>query len=176
MQLKSVARLLCVMTGVIAVAGVARAQECQRGCVVQGRACSGSADLAMLACKIGCRTTGKPNEVGACSHACTDTFKKAKDRCRTSLASCRGACVPVPAACRGICGQDLATCIKAVVAKQQGCIRACRTGSGRPACVSSCLTATKAGDAACAASFQACQARCSGSPSGAFVEPASSLF
>src|SRR6059036_3031260 len=114
MRLKSLARLLCVLTAVVAVAGVARAQDCQRGCFAQERACFGTANIAMLSCKARCRTTAKPTGVGACSHACTDTFKKVKGTCRTGLASCRGACMPLPAACGGVCGQNLATCIKAV--------------------------------------------------------------
>ena len=173
MQSKSLSRLLCVLTSVVALAGVARAQECDPGCNAQARACFGTANIAMLACKAKCRATAKPTEVGACSHACTDTFKKVKGTCRTEIASCRDACTPSPVACRGVCGQSLATCIKAVVAKQQSCIGACRTASDRPACVSSCLTASKAGGAACAALFQDCNAKCGGSPSGAFVEAVS---
>ena len=171
MEVKSLARVLCVLAGLIAVAGVASAQECQRGCFTQERACFGNANLAMPACKASCRATKKPTEVGACSRACTDTFTKAKLACRTRLAGCRDACIPSPIPCGGSCGQNLATCIKTVVTKQQDCIRTCKPGSGRPSCVSSCLAAANAGSAACTASFDDCHARCGGSPSGAFVDP-----
>ena len=176
MQVMSVARLLCVLTGLIAATGVASAQDCQRGCFTQERACFGSANVAMPACKAQCRLTKKPTEVGACMRACTDTFMKAKVACRTSLGSCRDACLPSPPPCGGSCGQNLAACIKTVVTKQQDCIRACKPGSGRPSCVSSCLSSSNAGAAACAASFRDCHARCGGSPSGAFVDPDARLF
>jgi len=61
MEVKSLARVLCVLAGLIAVAGVASAQECQRGCFTQERACFGNANLAMPACKATCRATKKPH-------------------------------------------------------------------------------------------------------------------
>jgi hypothetical protein len=177
MQLKSVSRLLCVLTSVVALAGVARAQgECNFGCSMQGRACFGTANVAMLACKATCRATAKRTEIGACSRACTDTFKKAKDTCRTNIATCRNACAPSPVACRGVCGQNLATCVRAVVANQQSCFGACKTASDHPACKLPCLAAARVGHARCTLSFGDCAAKCGGSPSGAFVEAAPQPF
>src|SRR5262245_51513050 len=176
MQLKSLARLLCALTALVAFAGIARAQECKPACSKRERACYGTANVAMLACKATCRASAKRTEVGACTRACSATYTKAKATCRTDVVSCRNACKPSPVACRGLCGQSLAACTKAVVTKQQGCIRACKTASDRPGCVSSCVATAKAEDAACAASFQDCTAKCGGSPSGAFIEGEGSLF
>jgi len=174
MQFKSFARLLCALTGILVLAGGARAQECLPACKGQSNACFGTANVAMLTCKAKCRATR--TQIGACSRACTDAFKKSKDTCRTDLASCRDACTKPPVACPGQCGQALAACTKLVVGKQKDCLGTCKTASDKPGCVSACLTAAQAGNVACKASFEGCLAGCGGSPSGAFVDTDSPLL
>jgi hypothetical protein len=154
------------------------ALPCPAGCGGQKKACVQTARVAKLTCKQDCQTTADPTALGACVKACSGTFRSAKTSCQADLVSCLGTCnppsppgpPPPPNSCLGTCGTDLATCAQGVVTQLRSCVTGCRSASDHLACLQACGAAAKQGAATCASDFQACQASCPRSPSGAFVE------
>jgi len=151
------------------------AQPCPAGCGAQKKACVQTARVAKSTCKQDCRANADPTALGTCMQGCSGTFRSAKTSCQADLVSCLGTCNPPsppgpPNSCLGTCGTDLATCAQGVTTQLKTCVTGCRSASDHLACLQGCGAAAKQGAATCASDFQACQAGCSSSPSGAFVD------
>jgi len=170
--------VVALLGAILTVHGRASAAlPCPAGCGGQKKACVQTARVSKLTCKQDCRTNADHTALGACMQTCSGTFLSAKTTCQADLVSCLDTCnppshpgPPPPNSCPGTCGTDLATCAKGVVTQARTCVAGCRSAADHLACLQSCAAAAKDGAATCASDFQACQASCSGSPSGAFVE------
>ena len=167
---------LLVALGGIPPSRAAAAQPCSAGCGLQKSACLHTGRLAMLACKQDCRANAEPTALGTCVRACMTTSRSNKTGCQSDHVTCLGSCQPPspspgpPRGCLGSCGQDLAACAKRVVAQAKTCVAGCRSAPDHLACLQGCGAVAKQGSTTCASDFQACQASCPSSPSGAFVE------
>jgi hypothetical protein len=161
---------LCGLAGLGALFALtvhAANQPCTAGCGLQNRNCLQTARVTKLACKADCRANANPGDLGACSRACTDAFRTAKDTCRTDHRGCVSACQsgsPDGAftgdACAGDCGQTLASCAQTVISAGRVCVQECRTASDRLSCLQNCAATAHAGGAQCGSDFSSCLAGC----------------
>jgi hypothetical protein len=158
---------LLVAAGLITLAGAARAaQTCRAGCGMQKKACLQTARVAKLACKLDCRASAGPANLGTCLRGCTEQFGTAKTTCAGDHAACLGSCPPnpPPGSCTGAfldgCSQNLAACARGVVAQAKTCVQGCQTASDRLACLQGCAATAQQGAATCAANFETCVAAC----------------
>jgi hypothetical protein len=157
---------LLVAAGLFAFVGTARAaQPCPAGCGMQKKACLQTARVAKLACRLDCRATAAPANLGACVRGCADQFRAAKNTCAADHTDCLGSCPPPPpGSCTGAfldsCGQDLATCARSVVATAKTCVQGCGTAPDRLACLRGCAAAAQHDANTCAANFAACVGTC----------------
>jgi hypothetical protein len=160
--------LAVAISGVAAGAGDAGADECRLGCNHEKRACIHGARMQKLGCKLACRETATPTELGACIRACVETFLAEKDSCRNDHGECREICLPPPPGdpppvdreCLIGCGEDLVACARRVLTRARECVHGCATASDRHACLLRCAAEAQAGALACARDFHACVADC----------------
>lgn len=152
------------------------ASGCVLGCNMVKKECIRSARVDKLACKVGCRETAAPGDLGSCMRGCTDTFRTTKrEVCLPNHEACRGDCLPsggtTPDGCLMHCGGDLATCARAVVTAGRTCVQGCRTDPDRLGCLSGCADIAEHDAGVCEDQFTGCVGDCGGgSPSGAFLE------
>ena len=127
--------------------------------------CSGT----KLACKLDCRTTAAPADLGACLRGCTDTFRGlVKETCQSDRQGCLDVCDPTTPdgdpACRGVCGSTLGACARQVAADIRTCVTDCGTASDRLACLEDCGATAQSGAEDCAAVFEGCVGDCDTAP------------
>lgn len=153
----------------VGLAAGTSAAQCVRGCAAQKRECIQTARTTSLACKLDCRETSAPRDLGTCMRGCSGSFRDSKDACRadqqTCIAGCRSstpanATLPVDASCFASCGSDLADCAHAVIDAGRTCLTGCRTDPDRRGCLQGCGAAAATGGEACAANFEACGSSC----------------
>lgn len=184
MKIRSLFRLtLLAVPLVLALQGEAAAQACEEGCGLQVKACMSNAIPAMLACKLDCRASTIPTELGVCMRGCSDIFDVAKDGCRADLRDCEEACEPGPtpdpipdpsedpsdppeptpdvSTCLDECGLSLGTCASGVTATTRACITECRAGTHkRGGCMKQCVGPAKEGAQLCGEGFRTCMLEC----------------
>ncbi len=156
---------LLVAASLFALVGSVQAQSCPAGCDMQKKACIRTARVATLACRLDCRATAAPTNLGTCMRGCTDEFRAAKSTCGADHTDCLGSCTPTPpGSCTGAfldsCGQGLAACARDVVAQAKTCVQGCGTALDRLGCLQGCANAAQHDAATCAANFAACVGTC----------------
>jgi hypothetical protein len=138
---------------------------CVVGCNMQKKGCIQMARGTALACKLNCRQTVAPTQLGSCMQGCMSTFQSSILTCRTNQKTCIAGCVPAMAggggsSCAGTCGMDLGGCAQGVASGLKTCMTGCRTATDRLTCVQGCLSTAQSGSGMCAMDAATCNAGC----------------
>lgn len=180
-------KTLCAVVTAVLVAGVAHAagQPCPVGCAAQDLVCLKTARMSAASCRMDCRRSAAPADLGACMRGCTMTARGARATCSSDARSCVAACNMESSAgafvgdgstasCLGGCGADLGACARNVAAGIHTCVTGCRTSSDHAGCLGDCASAAQSGAATCASDFQSCTSGC-GSTSTTPVGPPATI-
>lgn len=165
-----------LMVVVLFAAPAGAASGCVLGCNMDKKECIQTGRIVKLGCKVACRETATPKDLGPCMRGCTDTFRATKHEvCLPEHRACRELCVPLdggdPDACLFGCGEQLATCARDVVTDGKACVQGCQDDPDRLGCLAGCGSDAEAAAAVCESQFTGCVVACDGgSPSGAFLE------
>lgn len=151
------------------------AQTCEQGCGLQSRACSADALPTMLDCKLGCRQSTEPVDLGLCMRGCMDTFSGAREACRGDVEACEDTCAPEEddgsgeepidlGECVDPCGQALGACATEVKTGSKACVELCRAGTQKRQCFRECAAFARDSAKQCAADFRSCMHDCGAPP------------
>jgi hypothetical protein len=164
------------ITAAIVFDSQAFAQTCEQGCGLQSRACSADALPTMLDCKLGCRQTTDPVDLGACMRGCMDSFAGSREACRSDVDACEDSCEPEGddgsgeeppeelGQCTDDCGQTLGGCAIEVKTASKSCVELCRAGTQKRACFRECAAFARDSAKECASDFRMCMRDCGAPP------------